>query len=106
MSQKLRNYLNSENKFIFDFGLHINGKKIAIYKNYCSLPKPLVFTHFQLQYQLKQREFILLDLMDIKMMIHLLMRLIIIKKISKNYTKISIKTLTKSKYKIPSLIFK
>ena len=43
MSQKLRNYLNSENKFIFDFGLHINGKKkIAIYKNYCSLPKPLV----------------------------------------------------------------
>ncbi len=44
MPNKLKNYLQRENKIIFDFGLHINGnKKIIIQKNYCSLPKPLVF---------------------------------------------------------------
>mgnify|MGYP001406333617 CR=1 FL=1 len=32
MPDQLKNYLNSENKFILDFGLHVNGeKKIDIY---------------------------------------------------------------------------
>ena len=109
MSQKLRNYLNPENKFIFDFGLHINGKKkIAIYKNYCSLPKPLVlFYSLSIAISARAKRIYLAGFDGYKNDDPFADETnYYLKKFLKNYTKISIKTLTKSKYKIPSLIFK
>jgi len=46
MPDKLKNFLQYQNKIIFDFGLKLNGKKqIKIFKNFCSIPRPLVIMY-------------------------------------------------------------
>mgnify|MGYP002852963251 FL=1 len=98
-----------EFKFIFDFGLHINGKKkIAIYKNYCSLPKPLVlFYSLSIAISARAKRIYLAGFDGYKNDDPFADETnYYLNKFLKNYTKVSIKTITKSKYKIPSLIFK
>ncbi len=43
---QLNKTIGTENKFILDYGLQLNGKKkISIFKNYCSIPKPLIILY-------------------------------------------------------------
>ena len=107
MPDQLKNYLNSENKFILDFGLHVNGqKKIDIYKNYCSLPKPLVFFYtLAISISAKAKKIYLAgfdgykydDPFSDETNYYL-------KKFLKDHKTIELKTLTKSRYNIPSSI--
>ena len=107
MPQKFKNYLHSGNKFLFDFGLHVNGKKkIAIFKNYCSLPKPLVlFYSLSVAISAKAKKIYIAgfdgykndDPFNDETNYYL-------KKFLKSHNRINLKTLTKSKYNIPSSI--
>ena len=109
MPVKLKNYLNSENKFVYDFGLHINGqKKIGIFKNYCSLPKPLVLLYsLSVAISAKAKKIYLAGFDGYKNDDPFTDETnYYLKKFLKKNTKINLKTLTKSKYNIPSSILK
>ena len=107
MPKKLKDYLHSENKFIFDFGLHINGqKKINIFKNYCSLPKPLVlFYSLSVAISAKAKKIYLAGFDGYKNDDPFTDETdYYLKKFLKSHTKINLKTLTKTKYNIQSSI--
>ncbi len=106
MPEKLKNYLKLDNKIIFDFGLHLNGKKkIFVGKNYCSIPKPLVFFYsLSVAISAKAKKIYLAGFDGYKNddpfsdeTNHYL------KKFLQTYGKLSLITITKSKYKIPPL---
>ncbi|WP_440918177.1 hypothetical protein [Candidatus Pelagibacter sp.] len=107
MPEKLKKFFSAENKFIFDYGLHINGKKkIFIYNNYCSLPKPLSFLYsLAIAISAKANRVYIAgfdghrndDPFSDETAYYL-------KKFSKSFKKIKLTSLTKSKYNLPSLI--
>ena len=46
MPEKLKEFLTTRNKIILDYGLLLNSKKkVMVYKNYCSVPKPLAILY-------------------------------------------------------------
>ena len=46
MPEKLKENILTQNKMILDYGILLNPKKkIGVYENYCSIPKPLAILY-------------------------------------------------------------